>query len=93
MAHFGGRGACSRVWELEFLVEDFNRYHDLARSDEPAAGLCLVTGERPQSSHRYRDLLRPNGFGDELRAVLRVDGRVWALCSLFRERGRPSFDR
>ncbi|WP_280232429.1 hypothetical protein [Nocardia cyriacigeorgica] len=36
--------------------------------------------------------MRPRGFTDELRAVLRVDGQPWGRLSLFRERGRASFD-
>jgi DNA-binding CsgD family transcriptional regulator len=90
LAHFG-RGPCERVWELEFLVEDVNLYRDLAGADVPAGALRLSTDDRPARSHRFRDLLRPNGFGDELRAVLRTDGRPWAVLSLFREAGRPAF--
>ncbi len=90
LAHFG-RGPCERVWELEFLVDDVNLYRDLAGADVPAGGLRLSTDDRPARSHRFRDLLRPNGFGDELRTVLRADGRPWAVLSLFREAGRPAF--
>lgn len=54
----------------------------------------MATGDRPASSSLDRTILRPNGFGDELRAVLRLDGRVWALFSLVRELGRqPSAPR
>jgi hypothetical protein len=91
MAGFGGVEACVRLWELEFLVEDVTAYHTLARSDTPAAGLRMVTGDRPEGSARYRELLRPSGFDDELRAVLRVDGLAWAAISLFRMAGRPPF--
>jgi DNA-binding CsgD family transcriptional regulator len=89
---FGGRETCFSFWESEFEVEDVIPYRQLARSARPAQGLRLATGDEPARSHRYRDLLEPNGIGDELRAVLRVDGRPWALLSLFREAGRPAFD-
>jgi len=92
MAHANDPGTCSRVWELEFLVDDVNRYRDLARASRPAAGLRAATGNRPDRSARYRAILRPHGFGDELRAVLRADGAAWALFSLFREIGRPPFE-
>ncbi len=83
--------SCVRVWEDEFLVEDVNQYRHLARSETPAAGLRETTDDRPARSARYRDLLRPNGFDDELRAVMRVDGSPWAAVCLLRERGRPAF--
>jgi DNA-binding CsgD family transcriptional regulator len=87
-----GSEDCMRVWENEFLVEDVNLYRNLARAETPAAGLRLATDDRPARSARYRDFMRPNGFGDELRAVLRVDGGPWASIGLYRERGRPAFD-
>ena len=92
MDHFGGADACRRLWELEFLVEDVNLYRDLARSEQPAAGLRMSTEDRPARSPRYRHLVQPSGFADELRAALRVDGQPWAVLSLFRTAGRPSFD-
>src|SRR5262245_24332190 len=70
-------GECRRIWEIEFLQGDVNRYDDLVRAPSPAAGLRATTGHQPATSVRYRDYLRPNGFGDELRAVLRVDGHGW----------------
>jgi DNA-binding CsgD family transcriptional regulator len=87
-----GGGECIRYWEREFLVEDVNLYRDLGRGETPSAGLRQVTGDRPAGSIRYREFLQPRGFDDELRAVMRVDGRPWAQLSLVRESGRPSFD-
>jgi DNA-binding CsgD family transcriptional regulator len=87
-----GSGDCMRVWENEFLVDDVNLYRDLARAETPAGGLRLATGDKPARSARYREFMRPNGFGDELRAVLRVDGGPWASIGLYRERGREAFD-
>jgi DNA-binding CsgD family transcriptional regulator len=81
-----------RFWELEFLREDVNLYRDLARADDPVAGLRLTTGDRPWRSLRYCDFMRPFEFDDELRAVLRVDGYAWAWVGLYRERGRPAFE-
>jgi DNA-binding CsgD family transcriptional regulator len=92
MSHFGGADACARLWELEFLVEDVNLYHELARADTPAAGLRAATDGRPARSPRYREFVQPGGFGDELRAVMRVDGSPWAAVTLLREEGRPAFD-
>jgi DNA-binding CsgD family transcriptional regulator len=93
MGFVGGSDGCLRLWELEFFLEDVNRYHDVCRSPMPARGLREATDDRPARSARYREFMRPNGLGDELRAVLRVDGDAWAWVSLFREDGRLPFER
>jgi DNA-binding CsgD family transcriptional regulator len=92
MGHFGGHDACLRLWELEFLVEDVNLYHELANAPRPAAGLRASTDDAPARSTRYREFLEPHGFSDELRAVLRGDGRPWATLALLRREGKPAFD-
>jgi DNA-binding NarL/FixJ family response regulator len=91
LAGFGADG-CQRYWELEFMVEDVNSFSGLARAKTPAASLHLATHERPARSARYRELLRPKGYADELRGVLRADGSAWALVALFRAVGAPPFD-
>jgi DNA-binding CsgD family transcriptional regulator len=83
---------CLRIWEGEFLTADVNLYSDLARASAPAGGLSLATGGHPARSPRYREVLGGRGFGDELRAVLRIDGRPWGLVALFRDEDRPAFD-
>jgi DNA-binding CsgD family transcriptional regulator len=89
--HVDSSDACQRAWELELLIEDVNLFRGLARADTPAAGLRMATGDRPKSSARYREFLRPNSLADELRGVLRTDGSPWAYLMLFREAGRPAF--
>jgi DNA-binding CsgD family transcriptional regulator len=86
-----GIGPCLRNWELEFAIEDVNQWRTLARADAPAGALRLATDDRPARSPRYRDLLEPHGFADELRGVLRADGVPWALVALFRAEDRPRF--
>jgi DNA-binding CsgD family transcriptional regulator len=93
MSFVGGSDGCLRLWELEFLAEDVTLYRDVARAPVPAAGLREATTNRPARSPRYREFMRPNGLEDELRAALRVDGDTWAWLSLYREQGRPAFDR
>jgi len=36
-------------------------------------------------------VLRPGGFGDELRAALRYDGACWGYLTLFRHEAAPYF--
>lgn len=91
MGFVRGNEGCLRIWELEFFLEDVNRYRDLACDARPARGLRQVTDDRPARSPRYREFMRPNGLGDELRAALRVDGETWGWLSLYREADRPRF--
>jgi DNA-binding CsgD family transcriptional regulator len=91
MGHFG-IDSCLRGWELEFMVEDVNLYSSLAQAEQPAAGLRQATGDRPARSPRYRGLVQPHGFGDELRGVLRADEESWGLFALFRAEGGRAFD-
>ncbi|MFD3745026.1 LuxR C-terminal-related transcriptional regulator [Nocardia sp. NPDC058633] len=85
-------GGCGTYWESEIFAEHVNLFRDLAVAPVPVAGLRAVTGDRPSLSPLYRNFMRPRGFDDELRAVLRVDGQGWGQVSLFRERGRSAFD-
>lgn len=75
----------------EFLQPDVNKWVWLARAGLPASGLYLATRGEPDRSPRYRDILSPLGFGDELRAALVADGLCWGFMCLHRERSSPGF--
>jgi DNA-binding CsgD family transcriptional regulator len=83
-------GQCSEHWRREFVVDDVNLFRDIARADVPAAGLRATVGD-PGDSGRYRSFIRPLGFDDELRAVLRVGKTPWGSVTLWRRRGQPPF--
>jgi DNA-binding CsgD family transcriptional regulator len=82
---------CHSFWEREFLVEDVNPFRDLARSARPVASLRAATDARPARSARYRELLAPFGYADELRAVFRAGRCPWGMASFFRA-GDDPFD-
>lgn len=73
----------------EFLDEDVNKWTDLARERLGVRTLARATGGDMEASPRYRDIFRPLGLGDELRAVLRVGGACWGYVCLHREVGAP----
>jgi DNA-binding CsgD family transcriptional regulator len=77
-------------WSREFLVDDVNLFRDLARSAVPAGSLRAATDD-PMTSTRYREWVGPNGYGDELRAVLRVGDRPWAVMALLRRADEQPF--
>jgi DNA-binding CsgD family transcriptional regulator len=76
-----------RIAEYEYLAEDVNSLADLALGPRHCASLTATTGGRPEVSARFRDLLRPSGLGDELRAVFVVDGLCWGAFGCYREAG------
>jgi hypothetical protein len=80
-----------RLTEIELGEPDYNKFAALARAEGPAASLSGATGGRLDRSPRQRELRRPSGFEDELRAVLVDDGQAWGALTLLRERGRPHF--
>jgi DNA-binding CsgD family transcriptional regulator len=84
---------CTVYWDSELTSETVNLFSDLARTAVPVAGLRDSTGDAPRRSAVYHGFLRPRGFGDELRAVLRVGGRPRGHLSLFRAADQPAFDR
>jgi DNA-binding CsgD family transcriptional regulator len=80
-----------RLKEIEFGGEDFISLGSLALSDCRAATLSGATGGVLERSERHREIMGPNGFGDELRAVL-ADGQVtWGALALLRGSDREPF--
>src|SRR5689334_19069860 len=76
-----------RLVEIEVREPDYNKWTQLARSDQPAASLSDVTAGDLDRSLRQREIRRPGGFADELRAVL----GHWGALTVFRETRRPHF--
>jgi DNA-binding CsgD family transcriptional regulator len=71
----------------EFFNADVNKWTALAGERLGVRTLVQATGGDMDASPRYRDVFRPLGFGDELRAVFRVGGVCWGYMCLHREAG------
>ncbi|WTR14436.1 helix-turn-helix transcriptional regulator [Streptomyces sp. NBC_00138] len=84
---------CAVYWGCELFTENVNLFRDLARAPVPVVSLRQATDDSPARSTLYHDFMRPRGFGDEMRAVMRVAGRPRGHISLFRARGRAAFDQ
>jgi DNA-binding CsgD family transcriptional regulator len=74
----------ARMAEIEHHGEDFNAFSVLALGGRRAASLSAATDGELDRSRRHREVREPNGFGDELRAVLADDSRVWGALTLLR---------
>ncbi|HWM20187.1 MAG TPA: helix-turn-helix transcriptional regulator [Ilumatobacteraceae bacterium] len=81
---------CAEHWRREFIEDDVNRFVDLARAERPAGALRTAAGD-PERSRRFRSFVRPLGFDDELRLVLRVGDATWGTLTLWRRPGQPAF--
>ena len=75
----------------EFMQDDVNKFVHLARAGQPVQGLYEATLGEPERSPRYREILAPMGFGDELRAALRVGSVTGGVVCLHRELAGPGF--
>jgi DNA-binding CsgD family transcriptional regulator len=82
----------SQLIEIELREPDFIEFRSLARQGRRAARLSEATrGDLEQSLH-HRELLRPEGFDDELRVVFSDSTGTWGAVCMLREFGRPHFD-
>lgn len=82
-----------RLLDIEYGERDVNLFADLARQPSPVAVLHEATEGRPESSPRFRDVMAPSGYGQELRLVLRERGRVWGAFTLLRRGSARPFSR
>jgi DNA-binding CsgD family transcriptional regulator len=73
----------------EFIDDDVNKWETLARDRVGVRTLVEATAGDPNMSARHRDIFRPLGLGDELRAVFRSGGMCWGCMCLHRETGAP----
>ncbi|MFB7722539.1 MULTISPECIES: LuxR C-terminal-related transcriptional regulator [unclassified Nocardia] len=69
----------------EFGGSDVNRFAALAVSPDHVASLDTATHSDRFASGRYREIMRPLGLGDELRAALVVGAQCWGYLCLHRE--------
>ncbi|WNS45991.1 helix-turn-helix transcriptional regulator [Paenibacillus sp. MMS20-IR301] len=81
----------SELFEYEYLHGDYMKHEQLIQAEIPVACLSGVTGGQLEQSERYREVLQPAGFGDELRAALMAGGVCWGFLTLFRQSGSPLF--
>ncbi|MCU1591622.1 MAG: transcriptional regulator, LuxR family [Frankiales bacterium] len=77
----------------EIGVDDVVKFRGLAAAPDPVGTLFQATGETPARSARWRDVIEPLGWGDELRVALQDGGHTWAFLCLHRDIGDVPFGR
>src|SRR4051795_13288187 len=83
---------CQPHWDYEFLVPDYLKFADIARSGRRVADLHDATGGRPERSPRFKQYSAATGFQSELRVVFTVGQSAWGLGQLNRLSGRFTDD-
>lgn len=68
----------------EFGAEDVNKFTALATAGTHVSSLDAATRGDRGSSGRYREIMRPVGLGDELRAALTTGQDCWGYLCLHR---------
>lgn len=91
MAEEGVEDIHSKLFEYEYLHEDFNKYEQLAHAEVSVVTLSGATEGQLERSGRYQAVLHPAGFGDELRAALMNEGTCWGYLTLFRFQNHSFF--
>ncbi len=79
------------VCRNEYLQSDVNKFAALLDRPTPVGTLHEATAGRPERSPRYREVLRPFGFGPELRATFTTDGACWASLVVLRNANSSEF--
>src|SRR5829696_1283782 len=78
----------------EYYEDDFHNLAGVARSGRGISTLHEATGGDPSRSHGWREHIEPYGAEQELLVALRArTGEAWGMLGLYREPGRPEFDR
>ena len=83
--------AAAAFYEIETAGGDVCRFAELAGSESGMAALYATTHEHPEASQRWRDVLSPLQWGDELRVAVRDRGRIWGYLCLHRGAGERMF--
>lgn len=81
-----------RFIENELGEPDFIKFRALARQGHHAGWLHDATRGHLEQSIRHRELIRPQGFDDELRVVFSDSTGAWGAVCLLREPGSPHFE-
>ena len=79
---------CQPHWDYEFLVPDYLKFTDIARSGRRVADIHDATGGRPERSPRFRQFSAATGYRSEVRLAFTVGEAAWGLGQLNRVTGR-----
>ena len=91
VTHEGIEVIHDQLFSNEYQVNDYNQFIDLMMENRPVASLYETTHGQPELSERYRTILEPAGFIDELRVIFMEEGKCWGQLALFRSKAQVHF--
>lgn len=78
----------------EYVEQDFNSMSEVLASSQGFGTLHGATDGRPELARKYHEEMQPFGCEQELLVALRTgQGEPWGALGLYRETGRPLFQR
>lgn len=83
--------AAAAFYANELYGLDVVRFTTLTDAAVPVDSLFAATGGQPERSARWREVISPLGWGDELRAAIRFEGTGWGYLCLHREAAERRF--
>jgi DNA-binding CsgD family transcriptional regulator len=83
---------CQPHWDYEFLVPDYLKFADIARSGRRVADIHDATGGRPDRSPRFKQFKEATGYRAEVRLAFTDGDAAWGLGQLNRLNGRFTDD-
>jgi DNA-binding CsgD family transcriptional regulator len=83
--------AAAAFFAIEMGGRDVVSFRALSRARTPWGSLFAATQARPEMSERWREVMAPLGWGDELRAAVRIHGATWGYLCLHRQSNERPF--
>jgi DNA-binding CsgD family transcriptional regulator len=81
-----------RLAAHEYEIDDVIQWSYLATRNWPVGVLRHATHGHPETSPRFREILRPRGITEELRASFVSGGACWGAMGIYRDQGHAEFD-
>jgi hypothetical protein len=69
--------AGAAFFAIESSGRDVGTFAELASATTPVGSLYAATDDRPEVSERWREVIEPLRWGDELRAAVRTHDTTW----------------
>lgn len=77
--------AAAAFFDIEMGGADVVSFGSLASSEAAVGSLFSATDGSPVASQRWREVISPLGWGDEMRAAVRQHGAIWGYLCVHRE--------